>query len=78
MIDFISLKDVKRVAFRQSDNVVKLSIQYHDNSQNFEYAYYYDEKYQSSWRNMCVKYQDIYSKITNALTSKRDFVEIEL
>lgn len=44
MKDFISLKNVKRVAYRENDSIVKILVQYNDNSPDFEYGYRYDEK----------------------------------
>lgn len=79
MKDFISLKNVKRVAYRENYSIVRLLVQYNDNSQDFEHVYHYDEKKPSDvFKGECLKHQDMYIKIKNALISKQDFVEVEL
>lgn len=79
MKDFISLKNVKRVAYRENYSIVRLLVQYNDNSQDFEYVYHYDKtKTSDVFKGECLRHQDMYVKIKNALINKQDFVEVEL
>lgn len=79
MKDFISLKNVKRVAYRENDSIAKILVQYNDNSPDFEYVYRYDKKKTLDvFKVECLKHYEKYVKIKNALINKEDFVEVEL